>query len=568
VRINSINASNAYSSRSLNRNQNSRKNSVKHNSQYSTGNITFGALPRRYDKVLLMILDGFGLKEGGRKNPFSEAYMPFFKSLTSNSSGDTLFRPIEASGTYVGLPPKLAGSSEVGHNNLGAGRMIPQDLMIIDEAIKDRSFRGVKPFIDAMQHVQDNKSTLHLMTLLSDGYVHSSTAHLFELIKMAGARGIEKLKVHAFLDGRDVKEGTAIDYINKTNAILKEYGYDQVASFIGMKYPMDRARDWSKTGVAYDLLVNGKAEHEAKTFEEIYRKLHTFTKESGKYLEKDMPPVKLEGFEPIKNGDSVIFTNYRNDRTRQLTDAITQEECTAPFLEGQKRLEDINFVCMTEYDPSYHLPVAFPVKVHSNTLTQTLNDQKFYPWVAAETEKQAHVTFFFDGKKHIRFSDTSYFFPASDHEKLTPKMEAGILKDTVLNWIKRAKSKGMIVNFANPDMIGHEANYEKARDMLELLDTRVLRQIITKAREEDIATIITADHGNIEDLTHGGHTNNPVPFISVLPGMESAIADGSLFLDNAADAAINRVAPSFLDALKGAKTPSVMYDSLFKMKEV
>ena len=147
-------------------------------------------------------------------------------------------------------------------------------------------------------------------------------------------------------------------------------------------------------------------------------------------------------------------------------------------------------------------------------------------------------------------------------------MEAGILKDTVLNWIKRAKSKGMIVNFANPDMIGHEANYEKARDMLELLDTRVLRQIITKAREEDIATIITADHGNIEDLTHGGHTNNPVPFISVLPGMESAIADGSLFLDNAADAAINRVAPSFLDALKGAKTPSVMYDSLFKMKEV
>lgn len=540
----------------------------KNNPNYTmpSKDITFGALPRRFDKVLLMILDGFGLKQGGKKNPFNDAYMPFFESLIKNEKGDCLFRPIHASGTYVGLPAKLAGSSEVGHNNLGAGRMIPQDLMVIDEAIKDRRFSGIRPFIDVMQHVQDRKSTLHLMTLLSDGYVHSSTAHLYELIKMAASRGIEKLKVHAFLDGRDVAEGTAINYVKKTNEVLRQYGYDDVASFIGMKYPMDRARDWSKTGVAYNLLVNGKAEHHANKFEDIYAKLHTFTKEDGKFLEKDMPPVTLKGFEPIKDGDGIVFTNYRNDRTRQLTDAITQEECTAPFLEGQKRLEDINFVCMTEYDPSYHLPVAFPVQVHSNTLTQTLNDQKFFPWVAAETEKQAHVTFFFDGKKHIRFSDTSYFFPASDHEQLTPKMEAGILKDLVLDWIGRPKSKAMVVNFANPDMIGHEANYEKARDMLELIDTRVLRKIITKAREEDIATIITADHGNIEDLTHGGHTNNPVPFITVLPGLEKAISDKTLYLDDVADAAINRVAPSFLDALKGARTPEVMYDSLFKMK--
>ena len=573
MRVNSINAAQAYLSsvkrEQTNRNLNS-SNQIKYNNTFSAQNITFGALPRRFDRVLLMILDGFGLKEGGRKNPFSKVYMPFYESLIKNHDGDTLFRPIEASGTFVGLPPKLAGSSEVGHNNLGAGRMIPQDLMVIDEAIKDRSFRSVKPFLDAMQHVQDNNSTLHLMTLLSDGYVHSSTAHLFELIKMAASRGIkkEKLKVHAFLDGRDVAEGTAPLYIEKTNALLKECGFDSIASFIGMKYPMDRARAWDKTGVAYNLLVNGKAAHEAKTFEEIYERLHTFTTEKGKFLEKDMPPVKLAGFEPIKDGDSVIFTNYRNDRTRQLTDAITQSECTAPFLEGQKRLEDINFVCMTEYDPAYHLPIAFPAKVHSNTLTQTLNDQKFYPWVAAETEKQAHVTFFFDGKKHIRFSDTSYYFPASDHEQLTPKMEAGILKDLVLSWIGRPKSKAMIVNIANPDMIGHEANFEKARDMLELIDSRVLRQIINRTREEDIATIITADHGNIEDLTHGGHTNNPVPFISVLPGLERAIESGKLFLDDAADAAINRVAPSFLDALKGAKTPPVMYDSLFKMKDI
>ena len=528
---------------------------------------SFKALPKRFDKVLLMILDGFGMQSGGLKNPFRDAYMPFYESLLRNKNGDTLFRPIHASGSYVGLPAKLAGSSEVGHNNLGAGRMIPQDLMVIDEAIKDRRFSENKAFSNVMEHVKKNNSTLHLMTLLSDGYVHSSTNHLHELIRLASSRHIGKVKVHAFLDGRDVPEGSAIEYVKKTNEVLRQNGYDDIASVIGMKYPMDRARDWEKTGVAYDLLVNSKAEHTAETFEEIYNKLHTASKEKGKFLEKDMPPVMLKGFEPIKDGDGVIFTNYRNDRTRQLTDAITQKECSAPFLEGKKRLQDINFVCMTEYDPSYHLPIAFPAEIHSNTLTQTLNDQKFKPWIAAETEKQAHVTFFFDGKKHVRFSDTSYFFPASDHEKLTPKMEAGILKDMVLNWIKRPNSKAMIVNFANPDMIGHEANYEKAVDTLTMLDTRVLRRIVEEARDREIATIITADHGNIENLTHGGHTNNPVPFISVLPGLERAIANEELFLDNAPDAAINRVAPSFLDALEGARTPSVMYESLFKMKE-
>ena len=529
-------------------------------------NIGFKAVPKQFDKELLIILDGFGVKSGGLKNPFEQARMPFYKSLINNSYGDTLFRPIEASGVYVGLPPKLAGSSEVGHNNLGAGRLIPQDLMIIDEAIKDRRFPAVKPFVDVMEHVKDKNSTLHIMTLLSDGYVHSSTKHLHELIKMASSRHVNNLKVHAFLDGRDVPEGSAVDYVNATNEVLKHCGYSPIASFIGMKYPMDRARDWNKTKVAYDLLVNGKAEFEASDFKSVYDRLHTFGSEEGKFLEKDMPPVKLKGFIPIQSGDGIIFTNYRNDRTRQLTDALTQKACTAPFLENQKRPEDINFVCMTEYDPSYHLPVAFPAEVHSNTLTQILNDQNFKPWVAAETEKQAHVTFFFDGKKHVRFSNTSYFFPSSDHEKLLPKMEAGTIRDIVLSWIGNKKSKAMIVNFANPDMIGHDANFSKGVKTLNFLD-KILFRIVDIARENKIATLITADHGNIEDMTHGGHTNNPVPFIAVLPGFERYIEKGKVFLDTTKDAAINRVAPTFLDVLKGAKKPDIMYDSLIQMAE-
>lgn len=522
----------------------------------------FKAVPKHYDKVLLIILDGFGNKQGGELNPFDKSRMPFYKSLLNNTWGDTLVRNIQASGEHVGLPANLVGSSEVGHNNLGAGRLIPQDLMIIDKAIEDGSFLENKAFLDAMEHAKKNNSTLHLMTLLSDGYVHSSTKHLYELIKMAKINGVKDLKVHAFLDGRDVEEGSSLGYLDKTNDVLNKYGYGNVVSFIGMKYPMDRSRDWAKTGKAYDLLVNGKADYAAKDFHRIWNTLH----EEEHIKEKDIPAVKLDGFKPIRDGDAVIFTNYRNDRTRQLTDAITQSSCTAPFLENQKRLKDINFVCMTEYDPSYHLPEAFPVQMHSNTLTQVLNDQKFRPFVAAETEKQAHMTFFFDGKKHIRFSDTSYFFPASDHDTLTPEMQGKTIKDLILSWMNNKNSKAMMVNFANADMIGHEQIYSKGVKTLDYLDA-TLQKIVETARKMNIATLITADHGNIEDFTHGGHTNNPVPFIAVLPHSEKYIESKKVFLDEDENAAISRVAPSFLDLLKGAKKPNIMYDSLFKMKK-
>jgi 2,3-bisphosphoglycerate-independent phosphoglycerate mutase len=333
------------------------------------------------------------------------------------------------------------------------------------------------------------------MTLLSDGYVHSSTRHLHELIKMAKANEVQNLKVHAFLDGRDVPEGSSKDYINATNKILSENGYDNIASLIGMKYPMDRARDWEKTEKAYNLLVNGKSDYSVEKFENLWEKLH----EEEKIKEKDFPAIILDKFAPIKNSDSVIFTNYRNDRTRQLADVLTQATSTAPFLENAERLQDLYFVCMTEYDPSFHLPVAFPVQIHSNTLTQVLNDQNCRPFIAAETEKQAHMTFFLDGKKHIRYSNTSYFFPASDHEALTPEMQGKTIKDLISLWMNNKKSKAMLVNFANADMIGHEQDFKKGIKTLDYIDN-ILQNIVESARKRNIATIITADHGNIEDF--------------------------------------------------------------------
>ena len=527
----------------------------------------FQAVPKEFNKELLIILDGFGAKEGGIKNPFNVARMPFYKSLINNSYGDTLYRTLHASGTYVGLPDNLAGSSEVGHNNIGAGRRILQELMAIDKSIEDCTFYKNKAFLNVMQHVKDRNSTLHLMALLSDGYVHSSTKHLNELIKMAATERVKDVKVHAFLDGRDVAEGSAPEYVKKTNQVLKGAGYSPIASFIGMTYPMDRARKWDMTEVAYNMLVHGKSDFKTESFFDIYDRIHAYSdKEPNKWLEKSMPPVILDGFKPISNGDGVILVNYRSDRAKQLTEALAQKECSAPFLEGQERLQDLNFVCMAEYDSSYHLPVAFPAEVHSITLPQTLNDQGFNPWIGSETEKRQHMLHFLDGKNDRTHSDTSYFFPASSRGKdLTPQMEVDTIRDIVLSWMNQKKSKSMLVNFANPDMIGHTGKYNMAIKTLNYID-RVLARVIDTARENGIATLITADHGNIENMTHGGHTNNPVPFIAVLPGWEKLIKNGKVTLDNAQDAAISRVASSYLDLLKGAETPDVMYESLFKTK--
>ncbi|MBR1461169.1 hypothetical protein IJ596_06010, partial [bacterium] len=316
----------------------------------------------------------------------------------------------------------------------------------------------------------------------------------------------------------------------------------------------------------YNLLVHGKAEHEVKTFEEAYNSLHTFSIEKGKFLEKDMPPVKLADFEPIKNGDSVIFTNYRNDRTRQLTDALTQPKCEAHFLKGQERLKDLNFVCMTEYNPDFNLPVAFPVKVEDNTLPDILDKLGCETFFTTERDKQAHLTFFLRGKKEGLLSQSGYNLIPSSKGKLTERMKGGKIKDAIISWITRDDdSRACIANFPNPDIIGHEAIYDKAANTLQILDKRAIKPIVEAARDNEVATIITADHGNIEDLTHGGHTNNPVPFIAILPGLEEEISKGIVYLDDAKDAAISRVAPSFLDIL-GIKPPAEMYDSLFKMK--
>lgn len=524
--------------------------------------VNFKAVPKQFDKGILLILDGWGHRKGGKMNPFNDAKMPFYKSLLNNTWGDTLWRPIEASGKLVGLPGKLAGSSEVGHRNIGAGRLVPQDLMLIDKAIDDGNFYLNGAFLNAMEMTKKNNSTLHILTLLSDGFVHSSTRHTNELIKCAKQYGVKNVRVHAFLDGRDVPEGTAIKYIEDTNKLLKDNGYKGIASFIGMKYAMDRARDWDKTQKAYELLVDGKANYTAKSASEILQNLYC----KG-YLEKDMPPIKMEDFEPLKDGDSVIFANYRNDRTRQLTDALTQDTCNAPFMENRVHPQNLNFVCMTEYDPNFNLPVAFPPKQSSNTLTQTLNDQGFKPYIGAETEKQAHMTFFADGQKHIRYPNTSYFFPASDHENLTIEMQAEPLTDYIVSWMKNRFSKAMLVNFANPDMIGHEGIYEKGVKMLEFMD-KTLERIISNARKNNIAVLVSADHGNIDDMyKNGAHTKNPVPFIGVLPGYKDFIESKEVFLDDSKDAAITQVAPSFLDILKGAKKPDIMFESLFKMRK-
>ncbi len=507
-----------------------------------------------YERAMLVILDGFGIAEKGTiANPFNEAKMPFFKSLLANVNGDTLSRTIEAAGIHVGLPAKMVGNSEVGHNNLGAGRLVPQDLLVINNALKDGSFYSNPAFLDAMKNAKENNRPLHLMGLLSDGHVHTEINHFFELIKMAKDNGVQDVRVHAFLDGRDVPEGTGVEYVAKTNDVLAQNGYEPVASIIGMKLPMDREKVWARTETAFDLLTNGEKFPVLNDAEAGIKKLYA-GEDGQKYLDKDIPPRRTASYKPISDNDSVIFVNYRSDRTIQLTDALTQNSCVAGFLANKKQPQNLHFVCMSQYRPDFCLPIAFPPQMHRNTLTQVLSERDMHPFLCTESTKKAHLTFFFDGKRHEYFDGSSLHIVPSEKE-YSPQMRLPQISKWLHTAIQDDFTKTIITNFANADMLGHAGNYNDCIKSLEKIDF-YLNNIVTTARKNNIPVIITADHGNIEDMYNNcGHTNNPVPFITVLPNHTKEISKGTISLNQDEGAALKDVAPSFLTLLREGGTP-------------
>ncbi len=498
--------------------------------------------------VMLMILDGFGIAPKSEGNAVSLAKKPNFDRLVANYPTSQL----QASGLEVGLPEGQMGNSEVGHLNIGSGRIVYQELTRITKAIKDGDFFENESLMKAMTNAKNNNSALHLMGLLSDGGVHSHIEHLRGLLEFAKKEGIQNVYVHAFMDGRDVAPSSGKEFVEKTEAMMAEVGIGKIATISGRYYAMDRDNRWERVELAYNALVLGKGETANNAVEAMEKSYH-----DNKTDEFVLPTVVLENGAPtaaIKNGDSVIFFNFRPDRAREITRAINDK-----VFDGFKR-ETLNltFVTMTQYDKTLEgVEVAYKPQTLANTLGEYVSSKGLNQLRIAETEKYAHVTFFFNGgveKENPGEERVVIPSPKVATYDLKPEMSAYEVTDELLNRLDSDKYDMVILNFANPDMVGHTGVIPAAVKAIESVD-ECLGKIADKMLEKDGCLFITADHGNAEtmiDFSTGNpftaHTIDPVPFVWVANDTEGkAIKDGKL-----AD-----IAPTMLNQL-GLEVPAEM----------
>lgn len=449
------------------------------------------------------------------------------------------------------------GNSEVGHLNLGAGRIVYQDLTKINRSIKDGSFYQNEKFLSAINHAKTHNSALHIYGLVSTGGVHSSLDHLEALIKMAADSGLKKVYVHAFLDGRDTPPASACNYLQPIEDELKKYGLPKIASVIGRYYVMDRDNRWDRVEKAYNCLVLGEGEHATSSIEAV--------KQSYAKNETDefVLPTVIDGDDSrIKDDDAIIFFNYRPDRAREISKAINFSNFDG--FDRKKVLKNIFYVTMTSYDATFTFPVAFEKTKLVNILGDVLEANGVKQFRTAETEKYAHVTFFFNGgieqpqAHETRKLVASPKVPTYD---LQPEMSAYEVCDNVLSAIDDDEYGFILVNFANPDMVGHTGVIEAATKACKVVDECV-GKIANKCREKGVTMLLTADHGNAEmmvDESTGkpqtAHTTNMVPFVVINPDHKIELKD---------DGALCNVAPTVLELL-GIKQPEEMdAESLIK----
>ncbi|MFL0249731.1 2,3-bisphosphoglycerate-independent phosphoglycerate mutase [Clostridium neuense] len=497
--------------------------------------------------VMLMILDGFGLTDKTEGNAVAAAYKPNFDKCFNNYPHTHL----GASGLSVGLPDGQMGNSEVGHLNIGAGRVVYQSLTKITKAIQDGDFAENTALNKAVDNALKNDSTLHLMGLLSPGGVHSHIDHLKGLLDLANEKGVKKVFVHAFLDGRDVPPSSAKEYIEDIENYMAEIGVGKIATVSGRYYAMDRDKRWERVQLAYNAIVLGKGETADSALDALNKSYH-----DNKTDEFVLPTVVMKDGKPlaeVKNNDSVIFFNFRPDRAREITRAINDKE-----FDGFKRETlKLQFVTMTEYDSTLEgVDVAFGPEVLTNTFGEYISQKGLNQLRIAETEKYAHVTFFFNGgvEEPNKNEDRALIpSPKVATYDLQPEMSAYLVTDELLKRLDEDKYDAVILNFANPDMVGHTGVFEAAKKAVEAVD-ECLGKIVNKVLELDGTVFITADHGNSEQMIEysdgkpmTAHTTNPVPFVYVSNHSKEMREDGVL-----AD-----IAPTMLQEL-GLEKPNEM----------
>ncbi len=498
--------------------------------------------------VALIIMDGFGYNPDSYGNAIADAKKPNLDKLFAECP-HTL---IGASGLDVGLPDGQMGNSEVGHTNIGAGRVVYQMLVKISKSIKEGTIRKNPAIVGAVENCVKNGSALHLMGLLSDGGVHSHIEHLFGLMEMAKDMGVEKIYVHAFLDGRDVPPTSGAEYMEKLVEETQRIGAGKVATVMGRFYAMDRDNAWDRVEKAYAAMVYGEGVEGCCPVGAIKKSY-----EEG-VTDEFMVPTVLDKEGTIKAGDSVIFFNFRPDRARQITRAFVDPDFTGfPRKNG---FFPLHFVCMTQYDatmPNVH--VAFPPEALTMTMGEYISKNGLTQLRIAETQKYAHVTFFYNGGEEKTFpGEDRILIKSPDVETfdLKPEMSAYEVTDAVVKAIEEDKYNMIILNYANCDMVGHTGIEEAATKAVEAVDTCVGRTVdaILKAGG---AALITADHGNAEKMKEPdgapftAHTTNPVPLI--VAGYPCKLRDGGRLAD---------LSPTMLDIMGLPKPPEMDGESL------
>ncbi|WP_418792605.1 2,3-bisphosphoglycerate-independent phosphoglycerate mutase [Phosphitispora sp. TUW77] len=466
---------------------------------------------------MLMILDGWGISEGEKGNALKQAHTPYYNELLETYPHTLL----SACGEDVGLPEGQMGNSEVGHLNIGSGRVVYQDLTRITKAIREGDFFTNGVLLEGVNNAKNNDNALHLVGLLSDGGVHSHISHLFALLEIAKQQGLQNVYVHAILDGRDVPPANAREYIDALQNKFIELGLGAIATAIGRYYAMDRDKRWDRVEKAYNAMVYGEGEKATLASGAVARSY-----EKGDTDEFIFPTVIIkktgEPVATIKDGDTVIFYNFRPDRAREITRAFIDDDFSG--FTRKQGCPQVHFVCMTQYDKTIEAPVAFKPQVLENTLGEYLSKKGIRQLRIAETEKYAHVTFFFNGgveppnQGEERILIPSPKVPTYD---LKPEMSAYEVTEAVLNEIEAEKHDVIILNFANPDMVGHTGIMDAAIKAVEVIDDCMSRIVETIKKKNGIV-LITADHGNVEQMTaaeteqpHTAHTINSVPLIYV-----------------------------------------------------
>lgn len=500
-------------------------------------------------KALLMILDGWGIGKHNHGDVIYETPTPFMDHLNATYPHSQLL----ACGENVGLPEGQMGNSEVGHLNIGAGRIVYQDLVKINRACADGSIMQNPEIVSAYEYAKKNGKGLHLMGLTSTGGVHSSLNHLFKLIGIAKEYGVaENTYVHCFMDGRDTDPKSGKGFIKELQGVCDENGA-HIASIIGRFYAMDRDKRWNRVKIAYDQLVEGKGRKVTDMVEGV-QSCYDSDSEEHKNTDEFMEPLVNANVDGrIKEGDVVIFFNYRNDRAKELTVVLTQQDMPE---EGMHTIPGLQYYCMTPYDASFKgVHILFPKENVQNTLGEYISKQGLKQLHTAETEKYAHVTFFFNGGRETPYEGEDRILVASPKVAtydLKPEMSAFEVKDKLVAAIKENKYNFIVVNFANGDMVGHTGVYEAIEKAVKAVDSCV-KDVVTAANETGYETIIIADHGNADNAENAdgtpntAHSLNPVPFIYVTENKQAKVKDGVL-----AD-----VAPSILHIM-GLKQPAEM----------